>query len=743
MIFLVGSLRLTDSFVQQDFPLLISHTPCRFSSTCITRHVLKEPSSRQAAAWSGEDQILKFNQKKSSSRPLSPRPPRWTSKSEEKRNDVSFHNQWKKAEQIESKMLNALELMKEQTSARPRFPAVRECNAALATFADGGDFLRALGLFLKMRKASTMTQSLKDGAAVFNVPAPTLVTYCTLMSRAVQVGKEGLALRLWYLMKTQAEFFSSHSKTPVIEVILPDVKAANILMNVHAKLCDVESAQYLMSQMTYGNGTDVPLLQPNLVTYNTLLDACHKAGDLDAALEAKKQLDESGLIPDARTYTTLIATVGRKTSSASGARDPSMAFAFLDEMLSLNVQPNGMTYSALIDACARCGRTDMALKGLSTMLRQKAVEVRALNVDRKTHTLYQEVGAWTAAINAMGKAGRVETALRLFQAMPKNGLQPNAVTCGCIADCLLRHGRIADTLYVLNYMKKNGIVPSEVMYTSLMTSAGRLAEIENKQKWNGPTGIEDGALFGDGNAKAIEVYTALIKTVTEEVAAKDDENKQLMKVFLVFQEMRAAGAEPDLACYNALLRACSRAGDVRRATDVLRRIIDDDLVPNETSWREAIKAAAKARSSYLAEQIWRQGVEFHAHKQTSDKWMPSMDSFTALVSAYLREASDYSASMEKRCELYKKVISMYRDSMAGSERRKVEKMALLASPRALGMILQAIISLDQLEESDKHKDILRRVASSIVTLEVWRGLGLIDTRTLKALETAQRWSDRQ
>ncbi|KAI2504437.1 Pentacotripeptide-repeat region of PRORP [Fragilaria crotonensis] len=648
---------------------------------------------------------------------------------------------WRQAEQVEASMQLALEAMNSKplggNTPLVSFPAVRDCNAAMATFADGGIFLRALGLFLKMRKAATMTPT--GELSTWNVPVPTLVTYSTLMSRAVQGGKERLALRLWYLMKTQPHFFSSsHRKKTGRSVILPDVKAANILMNVHAKLCDVETAKYLMEQMIYGNGTDVPRLEPNIVTYNSLLDACRRAGDLDAALEAKKQLDDSGLTPDARTFTTLIATVGRKASATSGTKDPSLAFAFLSEMIDLGIRPNGMTYSALIDVCARCGRTDMALKGLRAMLRQKSKEKGQMRTGGEQDCMYNEVGAWTSAINALGKAGRVETAMRLFQSMPKTGVQPNTITCGCLADSLLRHGRTADTLSVLRYMKQEGITPSEVMYTSLMTSAGHMAEIEKKQRWSG-MGVDEDLLAGGGDAKAIEVYTALMKTLTEDTAVKYDENSQLLKVFLVFQEMKTAGTEPDLACYNALLRACSRAGDVNRAMDVLRKIKQDSLIPNNTSWREALKAAEKARRSDLADEIWRIGLEFHREQKGATAWKPAGDSLAPLISSYLREASDNRDDPEVQVLMYKKVVMIYKDIMTGSAKRRIEKEDLLGNTRALGMIIRAIVSLDLLHPVDAPKIVLRRVAVSIAALEVWKSEGRTDTPTWKALQIAERW----
>ncbi|KAL3803972.1 hypothetical protein ACHAW5_001749 [Stephanodiscus triporus] len=87
----------------------------------------------------------------------------------------------------------------------------------------------------------------------------------------------------------------------------------------------------------------------------------------------------------------------------------------------------------------------------------------------------------------------------------------------------------------------------------------------------------------------------------------------LAKVFLVFQMMRNAGATPDLACYNALLRACALSGDIEKAHDVLRRMKADGIEPTPNTWRGTLKAARKARRSDVADSIWmRPHVPFHA-----------------------------------------------------------------------------------------------------------------------------------
>jgi pentatricopeptide repeat protein len=698
------------------------------------------------------------------------------------------------------------------------FPSVRECNAALATFGDGEELLRALRLFMRMRKAALLAKHLQDQVGcIWPVPAPTLVTYSTIMSRANRMGKPRVALRMWKLLQNSPEFvhgratFSTSTPSRLFSnTIVPDIKAGNILMNSYAKLADIASCRNLLQQMIYGNGTDVPRMTPNLVTHNTLLDACHKAEDLDAALDAKAQLEEFGLTPDAWTYTSLIATVARKPSAASGVNDPTLAFTLLEEMVARDIRPNGMTYSALIDACGRCGRCDLALKGLRIMLRQKAQEQEALvkndstvqktnyKGNPKNYTLSNEVGAWTAAINACGKAGRLDAAIRLFYSMPNFGVKPNTVTCGCLTDSLLKHGRTAETLKVLRYMDENGIAPSEVMYTSLMSSAENLVQLE---RTNGQQPMTAATPSTDSNRNsfssrtlrthasatcgAIEVYTELMKSLMEDrlrvsndnlgrqtnqqnKADNQDTNAHLlMKVFLVFQEMKDVGAQPDLACYNALLRACARAGDVTRAQSVLKQLQDDSLEPNDTSWRQLIRAAGNARRCDLVISTWKMAMDYsydinshlgsdHSQIRCS-QWMPSIETFGTLVSALLRRASDPSLNPFEKRLLYQRIVSMYESVLSGNRDKvlglhRVDASQLVENQRAMLLILQAVVFLEELTPLDgsvdpnalDEKRKLRDIATRTVQVDALHDISKkqrLSRNAFRSLRIAQTWAE--
>ena len=485
----------------------------------------------------------------------------------------------------------------------------------------------------------------------------------------------------------------------------------------------------------------------------------------------------SNIRPDARTYTSLISTVARRATRTSGASDPDLAFSLLNDMIHKSgITPNGMTWCALIDVCGRCNRSDLALKGLRMMIRQKAriqrEEATNLHKEKNKHqVLANEVGAWTAAINACGKAGRIDTAIKLFHSMPKFGVKPNTVTCGCLTDCLLKsknENYLSETLAVLRYMKEENMVPSEVMYTSLIDRASMLATLENEKR--GELILPD---FGDGIGRpvqkdstdtdenetttALDVYTELILSLTtpKDTGNNYESSELLVKVFLVFQEMKVAGADPDVTCYNALLRASARAGDVTRQQETLKRLQLDGLIPNDRTWREMLRGGTKAARSDIVENIWRQALEYqvegHGERFLHKKWIPSIDAFDTLIASYLRHAATSELADEKRI-LYEKSITAYL-SVIGKQSNNmgfqhIDSEMLQGSQRSMLLILIASVSLvedfemqpnsNQNGEYKYDHNQIRDVAKEITRLDCLKGR--LPKSSLASFRKAKSWT---
>lgn len=52
-------------------------------------------------------------------------------------------------------------------------------------------------------------------------------------------------------------------------------------------------------------------IQPDVIAYNAVLDACGKKGSRDELLKYLKEMDNKGFEPDLVTYTILISAFGK------------------------------------------------------------------------------------------------------------------------------------------------------------------------------------------------------------------------------------------------------------------------------------------------------------------------------------------------------------------------------------------------------------------------------------------------
>jgi pentatricopeptide repeat protein len=271
---------------------------------------------------------------------------------------------------------------------------------------------------------------------------------------------------------------------------------------------------------------------------------------------------------------------------------------------------------------------------------------------------------------------------------------------------------------------------------------------------------------------------------------------------MIFREMKASGVVPDLGSYNTLLRSCASSGDIDRAEEILREILDpaNDLVPNDRTWRAVLRTAGKAKRSDVVLQTWQAAVadmggghnsntdrekEADAAASKTDVTSPpsstkskkqtqrksnnlSLQTFRTLLMALLICAWDLRESdRHTSVELYKIIIKCYnalRSSSASSSSQSnieqlqqqkglymgmhlVDSRAAMDNPQVLASILQAIVNLESLlERDDAWKGKLRQLGISIAGERCLLGSSGNGERSSslsyfdkKALNTAESW----
>merc|ERR1719284_601887 len=84
----------------------------------------------------------------------------------------------------------------------------------------------------------------------------------------------------------------------------------------------------------------------NLVTYNTLIDACARVGDMTKATALFRDMCERGVDPDLITYSTII-----KGYCVQG--DLEQAIQLFTLMRKRSIKPDAILFNSILDGCAR------------------------------------------------------------------------------------------------------------------------------------------------------------------------------------------------------------------------------------------------------------------------------------------------------------------------------------------------------------------------------------------------------
>jgi pentatricopeptide repeat protein len=185
----------------------------------------------------------------------------------------------------------------------------------------------------------------------------------------------------------------------------------------------------------------------NLVTFNTLIDACARGKQMGRLNDILSEIREAGLQPDIVTYATAL-----KGLSAEEKVDE--ALALLESMHASGIRSTDeILFNGLLNACAAKRRGEDAVKVFKDM--------EAVGIAPSNYTL-------CALVKALGRSNRLDDAVALVRDIPrKYGFKANlqVYTCLLSAVCFVKRVRQALTLH--DEMIVNGINPDAKTYDVL------------------------------------------------------------------------------------------------------------------------------------------------------------------------------------------------------------------------------------------------------------------------------------
>lgn len=221
-----------------------------------------------------------------------------------------------------------------------------------------------------------------------------------------------------------------------------DIYVINSLLDTYAKCSLVEDAKRVFEECSVGD----------LVAFTSMITTYAQYGKGEESLKLYLQMQERGIKPDSFVCSSLLNACANLSAYEQGKQIHVLVlkFGFLSDIFAGN---------SLVNMYAKCGSIDDAGRSFSE------IPIRG-------------IVSWSAMIGGLAQHGHGEEALKLFDQMLKDGVQPNHITLVSVL-CACNHaGLVTEARKHFESMKElYGIEPMQEHYTCMIDLLGRAGKL--------------------------------------------------------------------------------------------------------------------------------------------------------------------------------------------------------------------------------------------------------------------------
>ncbi|KAG0589139.1 hypothetical protein M758_2G248400 [Ceratodon purpureus] len=357
-------------------------------------------------------------------------------------------------------------------------------NTMIGGLAEGGAWEEASEMYHQMQREGIM---------------PNKVTYVSILNACVNSAS----------LRWGKEIHSRVIKAGFIS----DLSVANALISMYSRCGSIKDARLVFDKMVRRdviswtamigglakNGLGAEALavfqdmqragvEPNRVTYMSILNACSSPAALDWGKRIHLQVIEAGLATDTHLGNTLVnmySTCGsvqdaRQVFDRMAKRDVvafnamiggyaahslgKEAVKLFNRMQEEGLKPDKVTYMNLLNACANSGSLEWAR------------EIHTLTV---TDGLLSDVSVGNALSSTYARCGSFRDAQLVFEGMSKR----NVISWNAMIGGLAQHGRGQDALQLFERMKKEGVRPDVVTFVSVLSACSHAGLLEEGRRY--------------------------------------------------------------------------------------------------------------------------------------------------------------------------------------------------------------------------------------------------------------------
>ena len=419
-------------------------------------------------------------------------------------------------------------------------------NTMIGGLAEGGAWEEASEVYHQMRREGIV---------------PNKVTYVSILNACVN---------------SAALHFGKEIHSRVMKAgFVSDVSVANALISMYSRCGSIKDARLVFDKMVRrdviswtamigglaksGLGSEALAVfedmqragvEPNRVTYLSVLNACSSAAALDWGKRIHLHVMEAGLATDTHLGNTLVnmystcgsvkdarhvfdimtkrdvvafnAMIGGYAAHSLGKE----ASKLFNRMQEEGLKPDKVTYMNLLNACANSGSLEWA---------------REIHILTVKDGLVSDVSVGNALLSTYARCGNFKDAQLVFEGMGKR----NVISWNAIIGGLAQHGRGHDALEYFKRMKREGVGPDVVTFVSVLSACSHAGILEEGRRYFASMTQDFGI------APTIEHYGCMVDLLGR--AGQIDEAEALIKIMPL---------QANTMIWGALLGACRMHGNI-------------------------------------------------------------------------------------------------------------------------------------------------------------------------------------
>merc|ERR1719326_1046211 len=369
----------------------------------------------------------------------------------------------------------------------------------------------------------------------------TALAYNALLDSCVQCGKVNVALQHFKEMK---------------DLGLVDVVSYNTLLKAYLKQGQIMKARKLLTEMAESN------IEANQVTYNEMLNALVTVKDRQEMWALVREMNAMGMRPNSVTCSIILKSL----TSHSAPDDVRQAMALIDN---LHEDMDEVLFASVVEACVRVGQLDL----LSAKLQQYAAKGGLAGLSAPTYG---------SMIKAYGRARDIERVRELWAEMRRRCVKPTSITLGCMVDALVCNGLPEAAHELVKEIAEDAAtrdILNTVVYSTLLKGFAQARQPERVH-----------AVYEEMLDAGISCNTVSYNTMID-ANARTGNMAKAAELFSSMQEHRVA---PDVITYSTLVKGYCQAGDIDMGFQVLREMTQSGKHdPDEILYNSLLDGCAK------------------------------------------------------------------------------------------------------------------------------------------------------